>query len=1104
MLTIYKASDGSGKTFTLSVEYIRLLLKDPTSYRRILAVTFTNKATEEMKTRILKDLYDIGYVWEKRPDDKGIASMVGMLMKDPETGRLEKEEIVRRARMSLQNILHDYSSFNISTIDKYFQRVLRNLARELGLTANLVIDLNDKEIIQQAVDNLFVSLAEEEKKDVLDFIVEYARKNVEDGEDWNIRKTVKDFAGKNLPTDFYRENRRRIHEAFRDRKKIRKTFDEMREFLRGVRKMAESLTEKIERYEYGNELKNGTARTLKKIKTGEDYEISSTLRKCLEDASGWSAKKNPHHDEITTFAEMHLQKDLRILIHRIDAEKETIESVRTALRNFYSAVMLNEISGEVQRENIESNRFLLSDTQQLLKEMIGEEDTPFIFEKTGAFLEHVMIDEFQDTSRSQWRNFEVLLKHIESSGGDDLVVGDIKQSIYRWRNGDWRLLAGLDKGQGGENAMETKSVTLGSNWRSSGNVVAFNNAFFSDYVDQTGFLPEKPAVLYEKAMEAYGKENVQQAIEKRKGKGLVRVTRLTAKKGEKPGYNELCLKELDHTIRELAEKGVRFKSKEVAILTRTNGQIPDVAAQVRTTLDEMGLTDVRITSDLAFCLDSSKAVRAIISALYLATDTERKDKKKAYAYHRAMLVAETSCAEEDPASCVTDATERLPEGLKTESDYQQMGSMSLMEIVTNTVRATGYDQKEWVEDGPFLSAFMDEVKTFATEDGDLKRFLAYWEESLHKKTIQIEEGDGIRILTIHKSKGLEYDNVILFNANWKIEHTDNIWVENTQEEGLCSRERMPVLSIYKKKETAETFWSDAYEEEHLQTFFDSLNMLYVALTRAKRNLFICCKENGDTGSFSKHILFRIQQLTESGFELCETTHELKTGTDTGEGIAVKCWEYGAWEASDPATAQTEEKPLNVFDIQPEQVHLESFHTGGYEPVFWQSNGAARFDPEEATNGLTEIETGNVVHDFLSYLTTANDQDIAQALTRLKANNRLAGEPSAISESALSSRMRRWMKNETVSKWFAEGWILYNECSILSMKDGQLETRRPDRVMVSGAHAVVVDYKTGHRNDKHQKQVREYMDLLKKLGYNETTGYVWYFMEDGEDAIVRVE
>lgn len=1110
MLTIYKASAGSGKTFTLSVEYIQLLLKDPTCYRRILAVTFTNKATEEMKTRILKDLYDIGYVWEKELDNQGIGNLVSIMEKDPKIGELGEKEIRHRARLALQNILHDYSSFNISTIDKYFQRVLRNLSRELGLTANLEIDLNDKEIIHQAVDNLFVSLADPAKKDLLDFVVEYAGRNLEDGEDWNIRRTIKDFAGEILPTDFYREKRQSIYEAFRDRKKVRETFEDMRNYLANLKRLAGSLAEKIERAGYASEMKRGTYSALLKIKNGETYDTTATLEKCAADAEEWTAKTKPQHEEITLYARKNLQSEVRELTSRLDGERETILSVKAALKNFYSTVILNEISEQVQKENLDANRFLLSDTQQLLKEIIGEEDTPFIFEKTGAFLEHVMIDEFQDTSRSQWRNFEVLLKHIEASGGNDLVVGDIKQSIYRWRNGDWRLLAGLDKNQG---TFLTKSVTLGSNWRSSGNIVSFNNAFFSDFVKETDFLPDRPSELHEEAEDAYCEENVQQKTQKRKGRGLVRITRFSVKNGSKTNYNELCLKELDHTIRYLIGKGAGFKKKEVAVLTRTNSQIPAVAAQVRATLDAAGREDVRITSDLAFSLGSSRAVRGIVAALYLALDTQRQDpqeKRKAIAFHQALLVTETGCTEEeDPGSKLSDTVRWLPEQLKDERDYAALARMSLTESVAEIARRTGCDEAKNVEDGPFLSAFMDEVKDFAAEDGDLGRFLDYWENSLQKKTIQIEEGDGIRILTIHKSKGLEYDNVILFNANWKVELCENFWVENLKEDGLCSKDRLPVLSILKTKATADTHWKHAYEEEHLQTWFDSLNMLYVAFTRAKRNLFVCCKENGNIDCMSRHILNRIEDLEETQKILFKKAdHTLTTDNAPTEEImqefTVQTWEYGEWEATE--TSETEgEASSNVFSFLPTPLLLDRFHTGGYEPVFWQSNGSVRWDPHEKSEDLTEREMGTAIHEFLSYLVTDDEKAIDQAVAQLKIAGRLSPDPhSPVSEKSLRDRMNYWKGNSTVREWFGGGWRLYNECSILSMKDGQIENRRPDRVMVKDSKAIVVDFKTGQRKEKYKKQVEEYMGLLKELGYEEISGYIWYFTEETEEAIVKVD
>ena len=409
-LTVYKASAGSGKTFTLAIEYIKLLIENPTQYKNILAVTFTNKATEEMKHRILSQLYGIAHqlpdseIYIKRVvDDMGIT----------------RQTAAARAQTALTLLIHDYSQFRIMTIDTFFQGILRNLARELDLTANLRIGLNDGQVEEQAVDQLLEQLTHSDR--MLGWIISYIEQKMSDDKSWNVIGQIKQF-GKTIFSDNYKKKSRLLNERLQQDG----LFEDYVESLQAVRARKKTMTK--------------------------------TLEKCLQSADEWVAKSSKEREII-----LPLVNDVLLpLLQQAELERprqwKLLVSAEQTLRHLNQLRLLSSIEQKVRQLNNEANRFLLSDTQGLLNQLIDNTDSPFIFEKTGSQLTHIMIDEFQDTSTVQWENFKILLEETmshsdeggktieerEAGSGErtirNLIVGDVKQSIYRWRSGDWRLL----------------------------------------------------------------------------------------------------------------------------------------------------------------------------------------------------------------------------------------------------------------------------------------------------------------------------------------------------------------------------------------------------------------------------------------------------------------------------------------------------------------------------------------------------------------------------------------------------------------------------------------------------------------------------------------
>ena len=477
-LTIYKASAGSGKTFTLSIEYIKLLINDPTSYRSTLAVTFTNKATEEMKIRILSQLYGI---WKLLPDSK---SYIEKIKADMD---VTEEFMAERAGMALHNIVNNYSYFRIETIDSFFQSVLRNLARELDLTANLRVELNDFQIERNAVDTLIDNLSENDQ--LLAWIMEYIQENIQDDKNWNVIGQIKKF-GENIFREFYKTNSKQLNAKLLEEgffkqytAKLRKLRNEAEaEIVNEAEGFFDILNNHgidIQDLSYG---KSGPAGYFIKIRSGiyDESLITGRVKTAMDNGNGEGWVKKSATPELKAIAESKLAPTL---INAEDVRSRNwpiYQSAVLTLRHLNQLRLLNSIESKVRDMNQEANRFLLSDTHTLLHSLIKDSDSPFIFEKIGTRLNNIMIDEFQDTSTVQWQNFKVLLEECMSHGTEqgNLIVGDVKQSIYRWRSGDWRMLNNIEREfPTMRNMLNVQS--LDTNYRSSRRVINFNNAFFT-------------------------------------------------------------------------------------------------------------------------------------------------------------------------------------------------------------------------------------------------------------------------------------------------------------------------------------------------------------------------------------------------------------------------------------------------------------------------------------------------------------------------------------------------------------------------------------------------------------------------------------------------
>ncbi|HKL38819.1 MAG TPA: UvrD-helicase domain-containing protein, partial [Bacteroidales bacterium] len=472
-LTLYKASAGSGKTFRLTGEYLLILFRDPGLYRHILAVTFTNKATGEMKNRILLELNRLS-----RGEKSGYRTML------QERFGYDEGQVQQRAHLIITNILHDYSQFSVNTIDRFFQRVLRTFARELGLQSGYTLETDQSEILNFVIDELL--LATEEDSQLRKWLVEFAQTRMKEGKSWRFHDEISNLAGELVKEDV-KDLRLGGRDQISDRDKLSDYVKKLRRkqaiFEQTMKELGEKATGIIEQNGLGIEHFNNKGRGIARYfyylrdQRKDKYQPNATVRKVLDDPDRWPAASLSKENKqlVVSLAASQLNDLLKQAIHFIEEHYREYLSITEVLKNIYVLGLLVDIQKRIEAYCRERNIFLISDAGDLLRKIIDDNEAPFIYEKTGSNYHHFMMDEFQDTSRFQWENFRPLVNNSLAQGYFNLMVGDVKQSIYRWRNGDWKIL---------QNEVEqvfkdqTRSVALDSNWRSRRNVVAFNNTLF--------------------------------------------------------------------------------------------------------------------------------------------------------------------------------------------------------------------------------------------------------------------------------------------------------------------------------------------------------------------------------------------------------------------------------------------------------------------------------------------------------------------------------------------------------------------------------------------------------------------------------------------------
>ena len=661
-----------------------------------------------------------------------------------------------------------------------------------------------------------------------------------------------------------------------------------------------------------------------------------------------------------------------------------------------------------------------------------------------------MIDEFQDTSTIQWQNFKVLLEETMSrENAGNLIVGDVKQSIYRWRSGDWRLLNNIENEFGGTKSLEMK--TLDTNYRSDRNIIAFNNAFFVEAAKQEcEMLKGSNQEQVKQLVNAYA--DVCQQVPEKKGKqGYVDVQLLG---GE--DTTESMMKQSLEIVTELTAMGV--PANKIAILVRSNKTIQDIAAYF------MENSDFMMVSDEAFRLDASQAVSTLVVALRLMACPEDAIAKAILAKYAIKYLGNPNIVE------------------KILSQRETLLEKPLFELTEILYAILEMDKvKDMKKQSAYVCAFYDKMNEYLVDNSsNIDAFLKEWDNTIHEKSIHCDGINGIRLITIHKSKGLEFDYVIMPFCDWKLEKMNTIWCE-PQEEPF---NELPLVPIdFNAKTMMQSIYEPDYHHEHLQNVVDNLNLLYVAFTRASHSLFVLGKRGNQNSR--AYLIESVLQNVARNLEGTGVPVELSgIGSESSEDIDFS---YGELIIENEKPEMKKESD-NVFlkDEAPVDVVL---YVNPELPEFKQSNKSRDFvEGDEAEEQQKfYIKMGTVLHSIFSSIKTSDD--VESALKQLEIDGILYDDN--VSNERLEKMIKQRLASPQVKDWFSNRWRVLNECSIVKYMDGKAVKFRPDRVMKDGKETVVVDFKFGKPKEEHQEQVRGYMDLLREMGYQNITGYLWY-------------
>lgn len=1055
-LTIYKSSAGSGKTFTLVLEYIKLLIPNPYRYRNILAITFTNKATDEMKRRILQALGRLATLPSAELAQDGQYRLLREHLQAQGQGEVD---VQANARLALSLILNDYGNFSVSTIESFMQRVIRSFTRELNIQLGFEVEMKQDVVLERMVDELLAEVGQPSTREVTRLLEGFVDRKLEEEKSWQVGHDIKQ-----LGRELFQEQFQQLLVSHPQQNKIEQTLalDKAlwairRGFEQRMQRIAERARSLME--EEGLSVEDFMRKAIGPMgyllrmidpEKPEAYVPNRYAYQAYEEPEKWATKRAPRREAVEVAVARGLGDLLAEAIHQYEAGWQAYQSAVQVLQSLHSFGLVHELERLLKNYRKENNQLLISDTNFLLGNLIQGQDVPFVFEKVGTRYQHYLLDEFQDTSDMQWRNLFPLLEDSLAQGQGSLLVGDVKQSIYRWRNGNMRLLMEGVEQQVGERGQGIRLQELRQNWRTAPDIVRFNNALFRLLAQHLSeqFEAQGWEALFEKAY-----ASVEQQARKTELPGQVEVSFFPGKARtdppDTPSWEELAQERCLEIIRSLLDHG--FRGNEIALLLRRNSE----GIRLAEYLQKAGIS---VSSSESLLVANHPTVMFLAAVLrYLNNEGDQVARAAVGRFH-ALLEKQVLgheqlarlLAGEDAWLADRDALRRMPVYECVEALLDRFPALK------TTANA-------------YLHGFLEAVYQFSvTEDASLSGFLAWWETERKKLAVAgSTDAHAVQVMTIHKAKGLEFPVVILPFADWPMgtNHRDILWVPAPD---ASPYEAFPFIPVHPSKKLADTYFRLPYLQEEVMSYLDNLNLLYVACTRPKYRLYVLTKQHTakSTSSFSSVHKLLHEFVPKLPLPLEEVSPQRWTlGTAAGKEQLLRL-------SGEAAPASEEEETIapgwDTFTSWNEAIKIR-----------YSSNRFVGLDIQERQE---RISVGELLHEALASVKTHDD--LPRAVEQLV----LKGYLQADQRAWMQQQLLRITSLSAVADWYEGSWQVRNEADII-LEGGQV--LRPDRVMLREGRAVVVDYKSGKASDRYARQLRTYMGALKQMGYEQVEGYLYY-------------
>ena len=1105
-LQILKASAGSGKTFSLTLHYIGLLLSDEYRYREILAVTFTNKATAEMKERILSVLEGLatGNQSKKINDFSTL-----LLAQNPDW---TKEILQEKAQRVYRRILHDYSRFTVSTIDGFSQKVIRSFTYELNLDAAYKIEMNTSKVKSDLT--MMLNQLLDERPDLLDWIIEYAKKKIANNENWNYRQQLLSFSGLIFSENF-QEFDGHLHSA--DANEVFQLLNQ--EVSQMTNTFLETLRDAIATFNdtfkksgvIADEMKDKSRNKLiSAAKTSPHIGklSSSDIKKILDKYIDLLDNENAFTDQNKDVRQDLMQQFQPILASMAELGKifPTFVGYQAVQSNLYFLRLLKEMSDLLSQWRKENGAQLISDSQLLLNKLglDSNNDPTFIWEKIGNRYNYFLFDEFQDTSRIQWKNFSPLLinalGHAQGKQHEHLIVGDVKQSIYRWRNGDWRILlqqveeqivAAFNLSTEERKKNFIQNDTLDTNYRSLPHIIRFNNYIYSeiprklqqvlndhvenmlDEEDQSWWRTSGNDSLLLKAYEKSHQDIPRHKLENGKPLGEIDILYLPVEDG-RYRRNQVMDEAIESLCKQVGKwlSSGKYCAGQIGILVRKNKEARQVIDALMAYKQEAGLHFEVISGD-ALTLSANDAVNLLIETLKAIVYSSEKHNvykaNMAYLYHVVQYHQAFDQANwlKFSANNMDELNGLLPDELIRGWPHWQR--LPLVQLIEKLIEIYGLttDNNPHI---PYLLTFKDVVAGFASQgERGIIQFLEYWAEDGSKAVLPSGSSgqlDAIEVTTVHKSKGLAYDVVMLPFAGWDLDglHLGNFWIDTKG----TPFEILGKIPLKYNSTLSHSIFYKQYLEEMLFNYMDALNALYVATTRTVQHLYITApyfKEDVDkkTGTLAtahkneyiSDLLYQVLDVEDAPFPISDKelhitdpyfVAEPTSTTENSQSITIQ--RYPISKELDQALGKSSRRNLStILSVEP------------------------------------LAQYGIIAHEILSEVTTESDID------RLVDHYIEDGILSKENRAELMEQIHQVWHHPQISQWLNGYYKIWNESSIITA-DG--ETIRPDKVFTSPEETIVLDFKfTQQDYIAHKTQVNKYIKALENLGYKNVKGYLYY-------------